>query len=340
MTNTRIINRVFSLISIILVCAIIFIGCKPNEPDLIIPEVTTTEATEIRDTSAVLNGNISSENSSASFDRGFVWNTTGTPVFGDNKLTVGAGNGDFSSFIGNLSPSTEYYTRAYAKTEDNIFYGNITSFKTFDPTGTTATYTDSRDGKNYNTITIGYQVWLSENLKYLPTVNSEEDVSGTSPRYYVYDYHGTDTAEAKSLTNYENYGVLYNWAAASIACPEGWHLPTDSEWRKLELYLGMSLEEANNTGLRGTDEGGEMKSTDFWQDPNTGANNSSGFSARPGGAFYDENYFDDINSSGYWWTNTNNGVNSLYRYLKYNDSRIGRLDSPNGYAYSIRCVKN
>lgn len=326
-------------ILIIIFNLIIFSGCKP-EDNKIIPSVATTEITEIRDTSAVINGNISSEESTAIFDRGFVWSTSETPTINDLKETVGSGNGNFSSFIGELQPGTIYYTCAYAKTDEDIFYGNVLSFRTFDPTGTTGTYTDDRDGITYPTITLGYQVWMTENLKYLPSVCEIETVSGSSPQYYVYNYNGTDTAEAKTLDNYVNYGVLYNWAAARIACPEGWHLPTDAEWRKLEMYLGMSYQDATDSGLRGNNEGGQLKATSHWNNPNTGATNSTGFSALPGGTFSDDNSFNDIGEIGHWWTASDNGVKTLYRFLSYDNAKIGRLDKASGNALSVRCVKD
>jgi uncharacterized protein (TIGR02145 family) len=340
-SNTRLKTHISSkyFVIIILIKITIFSGCKP-ENNNIIPSVTTTEITEIRDTSAVVNGNISSEESAAIFDRGFVWSTSETPTINDLKETVGSGNGNFSSFIGELQPGTVYYTCAYAKTDDDIYYGNILSFRTFDTTGTTSTYTDYRDGITYPTITLGYQVWMTGNLKYLPSVCGIESVSGSSPKYYVYDYNGTDTAEAKTLDSYVNYGVLYNWTAAQISCPEGWHLPTDADWRKLEMFLGMSYQDATDSGLRGNNEGGQLKALTNWNNPNSGATNSTGFSALPGGSFCDDNSFNDIGNNAYWWTASDNGVKALYRFLSYDNAKIGRLDKASGNALSVRCVKD
>lgn len=92
------------------------------------------------------------------------------------------------------------------------------------------TFTDSRDGKVYNIVTIGKQFWMAENLAYLPSVVDPGTGSYTEPYYSVYGYNGTDVAAAKATENYQTYGVLYNWPAAMTACPEGWHLPSDAEW--------------------------------------------------------------------------------------------------------------
>jgi len=127
-----------------------------------------------------------------------------------------------------------------------------------DPGIVFGSFTDSRDGNEYKTVTIGSQVWMAENLAYLPEVHNSTSDSG--PHYYVYGYDGTEVTEAKAYEHtpgdndeyspggapikvYETYGVLYNWPAAITACPEGWHLPSDAEWKQLEMYLGMSEEE-------------------------------------------------------------------------------------------------
>ena len=114
-------------------------------------------------------------------------------------------------------------------------------------------------GNNYAVVTIGSQTWMAENLAYLPEITFEDDWgSNTDPQYAVYDYapgSGTETvAGAKATANYDTYGVLYNWSAAMDGdassssnpsgvqgiCPNGWHLPSDDEWKELEMALGMS----------------------------------------------------------------------------------------------------
>src|SRR5574344_426899 len=151
------------------------------------------------------------------------------------------------------------------------------------------TFTDSRDGKVYKTVTIGEQVWLAENLAYLPSVidppTGSEDAGNEPDRYsYLYGYADMDVAAAKATENYQTYGVLYNWTSALTACPSGWHLPSDAEWKQLEMYLGVTQEEADETWWRGTDEGGKLKEvgTFHWESPNEGATNESGFTALPG----------------------------------------------------------
>ena len=100
------------------------------------------------------------------------------------------------------------------------------------------TFTDSCDGNQYGTVTIGEQVWMAENLVYLPIVVGPTKGSSTEFRYYIYEYYSTVLEAAKATANYTTYGVLYNWPAALTACPEGWHLPSDEEWTTLTSYLG------------------------------------------------------------------------------------------------------
>jgi uncharacterized protein (TIGR02145 family) len=96
-------------------------------------------------------------------------------------------------------------------------------------------------------------------------------------------YEGSGVQEAKATDNYRKYGVLYNFEAAKTACPTGWHLPTDEEWKTLEKQLGMSSSDADNAGLRLSGEvGKKLKSKSGWQSEGHG-DNSSGFTALPGG---------------------------------------------------------
>jgi uncharacterized protein (TIGR02145 family) len=131
----------------------------------------------------------------------------------------------------------------------------------------TCTFIDSRDNHEYKWIKIGKQIWMAENLAYLPEVTDHRSGSLELPNYYVYDYNGTDVNAAKSTLNYSEYGVLYNWEAAMAACPEGWHLPTDTEWKQLEIELGMNISQVDeyiSPFFRGTDQGSKMKNNQGW----------------------------------------------------------------------------
>jgi uncharacterized protein (TIGR02145 family) len=144
-------------------------------------------------------------------------------------------------------------------------------------------------------------------------------------------------------SNYDKYGVLYNWEAASNACPTGWHLPTDEEWQQLEAFLGISEDELEGGSGRGTVEGDMLKSETGWFDNGNG-NNESGFSALPGGMRYISAYsgkFTDVGEWGYFWSSTGDRTTHRWdRSLSYNSSLIGRYAYALAYGLSVRCVKD
>ncbi len=207
----------------------------------------------------------------------------------------------------------------------------------------TGTFIDSRDNTEYSWVQIGEQIWMAENLKYLPSVVGPGTGSNSEAYCYVYGYDGTSISAAKATENYQTYGVLYNWPAAMQACPTGWHLPSDDEWKELEMFLGMSQEQADEWGWRGTDEGGKLKETGIthWNSPNEGATNETGFTALPGGYRNVSGYFNLLGDYGGWWSATENGsFNAWRRNLYYNYSNVNRDRSSRDHGYSVRCVRD
>jgi uncharacterized protein (TIGR02145 family) len=189
--------------------------------------------------------------------------------------------------------------------------------------------TDSRDDQTYETIQIGDQIWMAENLKYLPEVSPVTANSTTVPYYFVYGYQGTTVSEAKATDNFKTYGALYNWPAALDACPDDWHLPSKEEWTTLINFLG------------GNAEGGKMKSTTHWSTPNTNATNESGWSGLPGG--YRDTYgggnFKDLGKYGGWWSDSKGGGNDAYwRMLFYYHGYAHEQNDYMGHGLSVRCV--
>ncbi len=195
-------------------------------------------------------------------------------------------------------------------------------------------------------IKIGNQVWMCKNLdvdKYrngdsIPEVRNTSEWANLTTGAWCY-YNNSDSLG-------RIYGKLYNWFAVNDPrglAPVGWHVPTDEEWKELEMYLGMTQREADNTFNRGTDEGSKLKEvgTSHWIRPNTGATNSSGFSALPGGCRSYNGNFSTIGGFGYWWSSTvYNATYSFYRYLCSSNDLIVRVNNFNGYVFSVRCVKD
>ena len=213
---------------------------------------------------------------------------------------------------------------------------------------TSGTFIDSRDGNEYNWVKIGDQVWMAENLAYLPSVNmvadGSEDAAGSY--YYVYGYDGTNVADAKATDNYATYGVLYNWTAAMDGeassttnpsgiqgvCPAGWHLPSDAEWTELTDYLGGE-----------SVAGGKLKETGttHWASPNTDATNETGFTALPGGYRFSNGTFDHIGNYGLWWSATESSAsNAWLQYMNYYSSLVSRDYGYEELGLSVRCVRD
>ncbi|MFA7010235.1 MAG: FISUMP domain-containing protein [Bacilli bacterium] len=326
------------------------------------PTVTTREVININSTTATFSGNIVwaidgwYESRLRTF--GFCWSTSENPTTKNSKTTNTTYLGTYSYNITGLSPNTTYYVRAYATNAEGTAYGEQKTFMTDNDSNIEyGSLTDSRDGSVYKTITIDGKEWMAENLKYLPSVVGPATSSQTTSCYYVYDYNGTSVSEAKATANYQTYGVLYNWPAAMNgaatsntipsgvqgACPPGWHLPSDAEWQQLEMYLGMSQSEAEITGWRGTAEGSKLKhpGTEYWASPNTGATNSSGFTALPGGLLYNGTFQSRLGES-HWWSSTQNydQVAAWWRYLSCSESKVYRSPMLKEHGLSVRCVKD
>lgn len=198
-------------------------------------------------------------------------------------------------------------------------------------------FTDNRDGNVYSFVTIGDQVWMAENLKYLPSVVDRTTDSNTDPYYYVSGYNGTDITAAKATDNYVTYGVLYNWPAAVNACPSGWHLPSDAEWTQLTTYLGGE----GGAGARLKATGTIQEGTGLWNSPNTGASNQVGFTALPGGNRNSGDAFFDLGNAAYWWTATESNATNAWRRAVYRDQWfVNRNNIPKEIGLSVRCIRD
>ncbi|MBN1617829.1 fibrobacter succinogenes major paralogous domain-containing protein [Candidatus Dojkabacteria bacterium] len=204
------------------------------------------------------------------------------------------------------------------------------------------------DGNAYQTIVIGNQRWMAENLKVthfrdgsaIPKVTDNTEWSNLNTAGYC--AHNNDEA------NVPNYGYLYNAFAVNDVrniAPEGWRVATDEDWKELELYLGMSQDQVDRTDYRGGDVGGKLKEAgfDFWGNPNVGATNESGFSARPGSYRYESGNFHPMIPTGFglFWSATPTGSNSNWmRLLSSDEAMIYRYFRTKTCGMTVRLVKD
>ena len=200
-------------------------------------------------------------------------------------------------------------------------------------TGLQAQTVKDIDGNVYKTVTIGKQVWMAENLKTtkyndgtsIPLVT--DSTAWKALRTPAYCWYNNDIA------NKEIYGALYNWYAVKTnkLCPSGWHVPNDAEWTTLTTYLG----DVNVSG-------GKLKETGttHWKNPNTGADNSSGFTALSGGYRFFNGTFFYNGYLGYWWCSEEyNANNAWFRNLSSSSNSVGRYDYNKNGGFSIRCLR-
>ncbi len=320
--------------------------------DLKTPVVLTAETTNITQTTATSGGNITSDGGAPVIARGVCWNIAGNPTIADNHTNDGTGTGTWVSELAELKPATTYYVRAYATNSEGAAYGEEKQFATRSELET-GTFIDLRDGNEYQWVKIGNQVWMAENLKYLPVVQSNAEFQtlgiNSQPGYGVYGYDGCDVATAKSQANYTTYGVLYNWFAVNSenVCPVGWHVPIDAEWTTLTDHL------TNNAyGYEGSgdDIAKSMAATYGWGTDGTpgnvgndqASNNCSGFTALPGGTRdYFGGSFGFIGDYGGWWLATAIDPEMAWCWeMYYNYNNVQSRCTFTKYGFSVRCLKD
>lgn len=264
----------------------------------------------------------------ASFDGGSTYNPT-PPTFlsgdiagitpGSNRHIVWDGPG---SFPNTFSAQARLELTATEVTGNGI------------PCPGMPTFTDPRNGQTYNTVQIGGQCWMKENLNY-QTANS-----------WCY---------SNNSANCTNYGRLYTWNAALTACPPGWHLPSDDEWTQLTNYVvAQGFPNSNVTNGAGnalkscrqvnSPLGGDCNTTEHprWDSHGTHHGfDEFGFSALPGGYRFANGGFNNLGSSGIWWSSTEySSTGAWYRYMYYGSGYVSRLNYYKGYGFSVRCLRD
>jgi|JFJP01.1.fsa_nt_gi uncharacterized protein (TIGR02145 family) len=251
-----------------------------------------------------------------------------SPIWGTGNQTVTV----------TYDANTEISTRTgyiNFEAEGGVFTKTVTVTQVgYSPTFCGVEFLDTRNGEIYPTVKIGNQCWFAKNLNVGELVQEYDPQTdnNTIEKYCHENY----------LLNCQEYGGLYLWdemmnysttPGVQGICPGGWHIPTDNEWTTLEEFLG------------GPDiAGGKLKENGFdhWIEPNTGATNTSGFTALPGGTRAPSGFVGSPGYSGNWWSSTQLYDPSLvwYRYLYYSHGISSRYSETKDNGYSVRCLKD
>ncbi|MEW5925603.1 MAG: FISUMP domain-containing protein, partial [Candidatus Zixiibacteriota bacterium] len=203
------------------------------------------------------------------------------------------------------------------------------------------------DSNVYQTVLISNQCWMVENPKVTLYRNGDPIPNVTDGDTWSGLFTGAYCEYNNDPDNVATYGRLYNWYAVDDSrniAPEGWHIPTDAEWKQLEMYLGMSQAEADDIGMRGTDKGGKLKEAGLthWSSPNTGATNESGFTALPGsGRSGNDEYYALMGFCAFFWSSTGYfDYAAWHRSPHYDLTGVFRSLDDNPDGFSIRCIQD
>jgi uncharacterized protein (TIGR02145 family) len=317
-----------------------FIGCSDDkgEPEDTVekPVVSLQHPEDITLSSFTVEVNVESDGGSPVTDRGICIGSTPQPTIDDETISGGTGTGAFSVTMENLPSNTLYYIIGYATNEKGTAY-SVMQYTAVTAFGTVTDF----EGNVYQTVKIGSQEWMRENLK-----STKYADGSTIPG--AYPAGGLEP-------NVELYGRLYDWygvmhgAASSNAnpsmvqgvCPGGYHVPSDAEWQELEMYLGMTQFDAEINGYRGN-VAGKLKVQRYWIPNDYIGNDSAGFSALPAGyRNLDGSYDFDHFWAGFHISTENIDTSKVASRLLTGDlNGIWREPDSKKYAYSARCVKD
>ncbi len=199
-------------------------------------------------------------------------------------------------------------------------------------------FTDNRDNKSYNTVQVGTQCWMAQNLNTGTRINGSQGQTNNS----LIEKYCFNDLESNCNIN----GGLYQWnemmqyvttAGVQGICPTGWHLPADAEWTTVSTFLGGEGVAGAKMKSTGTIESG----TGLWFSPNNGATNESGFTAVPGGHLDTTGTFNFMGSNGFWWSSSESGTgNAWYRLLSYYYITVYRNNYSKNCGVAVRCLRD
>lgn len=277
--------------------------------------------------------------------RGACWSADPGPTLDDHVTIEDYDDGTFTTLLTGLEPGSAYYVRVYTSNSYGTAYSDEIKVWTL-----SGSVTDI-DGNIYPVVTLGNQEWMASNLKTTHYRDGSEIPNLTANSSWITDSLGAYSwYDNKPDTYGELYGAYYNWYAGTNVrglCPEGWSVPTDSQWKILESFLGLPIEEVNSSwGQRGTNQGDQLKLAGYsrWYTHSTCMNlNNTAFSALPAGSRPAwDGYFFGHRSVAYFMSTTESATGKFWiRALQYDNAGIGRYSGyEKTYGVSVRCIKN
>ena len=277
------------------------------------------QTTGFTDPTLYING--AKDDNTTTTDWMFLAITTNTAIDA-NDLTLGSVDG--TDYFTGFMDSVRLYTRAL--THEEIFRLYTSETGQIKTCGST----EDADGNLYGSVQIGTQCWMNENLNVGTRIDgsSNQTDNATIEKYCHGDLE----------SNCDTYGGLYQWdeamqyvttEGAQGICPDGWHIPSDEEWKTLEMHLGMSQTDADDTEWRGTDQGTKLK-----------IGGSSGLDIPLAGYRSTSGSFNSLGSYALLWSSSESGSSAWRRYLLSSHSEVYRSTVSQDYGFSLRCVRD